>query len=33
MSLNKGNGLEGSGKEEEKEVVGKRKVEKEMVAR
>ena len=33
MSLYEENGLEGSGKEEEKEVVGIRKVEKEAVAR
>ena len=33
MSLYEENGLEGSGKEEEKEEVGKRKVEKEVVAR
>ena len=33
MILYEENGLEGSGKEEEKDVVGKRKVEKEVVAR
>ena len=33
MSLYEENGFEGSGKEEEKEVVGKRNIEKEAVAR